>query len=93
MLLTFSRYLATEILGTREAKAAILEDILPILTELQGASTVQDRYGGRQRVRGSRGWGMPKVKEVHFLVEFLLTKMQKLPTKPSPLEGMKGCSW
>ena len=29
MLLTFSRYLGTQILGKREAKTAILEEILP----------------------------------------------------------------
>ena len=44
MLLTFSRYLGTHILGKREAKAAILEDIIPVLTELQGAGTTQDGY-------------------------------------------------
>ena len=44
MLLTFSRYLGTQIFRKREAKAAILEDILPVLTELQGAGTTQDGY-------------------------------------------------
>ena len=29
MLLTFSRYLGTQILGKREAKAAVVEEILP----------------------------------------------------------------
>jgi len=43
MLLIFSKCLGTQILGKREAKAAILEEILPS-TELQGAGITQDGY-------------------------------------------------
>jgi hypothetical protein len=41
--LTFSKYLGTQILGKRETKAAILEEVLPS-TESQGAGITQDGY-------------------------------------------------
>jgi hypothetical protein len=98
VLLTFSKYLRTQIPGKRETKAAILEEVLPS-TESQGAGITQDGYMmvDKRCVVPEHGlrWRMyfefvhSRGRVIHFLVEFLPAKVQKVPAKSSPLEKMQ----